>query len=40
MTKLIKYYDEMTGLVDEKKTVAIVCLDFRKASSRFPVRSA
>ncbi|GAB0206764.1 mitochondrial enolase superfamily member 1 [Grus japonensis] len=30
LTNLIKFYDEMTGLVDEEEAVTIVYLDFRK----------
>lgn len=31
LTNLITFYDEMAGLVDEERTVDIVCLDFRNA---------
>lgn len=30
MTNLIHFYDEMVGLVDERRAVEIVYLDFRK----------
>jgi len=30
LTNLMKFCDEMTGLVDERRAAGIVCLDFRK----------
>ena len=31
LTNLITFYDKMTSLVDERRAVDIVCLDFSKA---------
>ena len=31
LTNLINFYDEVTGLADERRVVDIVYLDFRKA---------
>ena len=36
LSKLIAFYDEMTGWMDERRAVDAVCLDFRKAFNTLP----
>ena len=38
LTNLISFYDNMTRLLDERKAVDIVYLDFRKAFDTVPHR--
>lgn len=40
LTNLIDLYDEMAGLIDERKAVDIVYLDFRKAFDTVSHRKA
>ncbi|KAJ7405394.1 RNA-directed DNA polymerase from mobile element jockey-like protein [Pitangus sulphuratus] len=39
LTNLISFYDKVTCLVNEGKTVGVVCLDFSKAFHNFPQHS-